>query len=115
VAILSDFYERPETLIRAIEPLRYGGNEVVLFHILDPQEIQPKLGGSTVLVDLETRARIEVTSEYVGREYGERVAQHISELRERAQRAGMSYQLLVTDRPLDDALREYLTLRQGRQ
>jgi hypothetical protein len=30
------------------------------------------------------------------------------------QRAGMSYQLLVTDRPLDGALREYLSIRQGR-
>jgi hypothetical protein len=35
-------------------------------------------------------------------------------LRDGAQRAGMSYQLLVTDRPLDDALREYLTVREGR-
>ena len=115
VAILSDFYEKPQTLIRAIEPLRYRGNEVVLFHILDPKEIQPELGASTVLVDLETRARIEVTAEYAAREYGERIAQHIEQLREGAQRAGISYQLLVTDRPLDDALREYLTLRQRRQ
>jgi hypothetical protein len=66
-------------------------------------------------VDLETRARIEVTAEYAAREYGERIAQHIEQLRDGAQRAGLSYQLLVTDRPLDDALREYLTLRQGRQ
>jgi hypothetical protein len=55
VVILSDFYEKPQTLIRAIEPLRYRGNEVVLFHILDPKELEPELGASTVLVDLETR------------------------------------------------------------
>jgi uncharacterized protein (DUF58 family) len=115
VVILSDFYERPQTLIRAIEPLRSGGNEVMLFHILDPREIAPELGASTVLVDLETRARMEVTAEYATREYGERIARHIEQLRDGAQRAGMSYQLLVTDRPLDNALREYLTLRQGRQ
>ena len=35
-------------------------------------------------------------------------------LRDRAHGAGMDYYLLVTDRPLDDALREYLTIRQGR-
>ncbi len=92
-----------------------GATRVVLFHILDPQEIRPQLGGSTVLVDLETRARIEVTAEYAAREYGARIAQHVEELRAGAQRAGMGYHLLVTDRPLDDALREYLTLRQRRQ
>ena len=39
---------------------------------------------------------------------------HIEALRDRARGAGMDYALLVTDRPLDDALREYLTIRQGR-
>jgi uncharacterized protein (DUF58 family) len=114
VVIISDFYESPVDLIQAIEPLRLRGNEVLLFHVLDPRELRPDLGGSTVLVDLETRARIEVTAEYAAREYGERIARHVASLRDGAQRAGMSYQLLVTDRPLDDALREYLTVREGR-
>ena len=114
VVILSDFYESPRTLIRAIEPLRFRGNEVLLFHILDPRELRPDLGGSTVLIDLETRARIEVTAEYAAKEYSERIAHHVEALRDAAQRAGMNYQLLVTDRPLDDALREYLTIREGR-
>jgi uncharacterized protein (DUF58 family) len=114
VVILSDFYESPRTLIQAIEPLRFRGNEVLLFHILDPRELRPDLGGSTVLIDLETRARIEVTADYAAKEYRDRIARHVDSLRDAAQRAGMSYQLLVTDRPLDDALREYLTVREGR-
>jgi len=114
VVILSDFYEPPNSLLRAIEPLRFRGNEVLLFHVLDPKELHPGLGGSTVLVDLETRARIEVTAEYAAKEYRERIAKHIAALRDATERAGMSYQLLVTDRPLDDALREYLTVREGR-
>lgn len=114
VVILSDFYESPRTLIQAIEPLRFRGNEVLLFHILDPRELRPDLGGSTVLVDLETRAKIEVTADYAAKEYRDRITRHVDSLRDAAQRAGMSYQLLLTDRPLDDALREYLTVREGR-
>ena len=41
----------------AIAPLRFHGNEVVLFHILDPQEIRPVLKGPAMLVDLETDQR----------------------------------------------------------
>ena len=44
--VISDFYEDPETIVRTIEPLRFHGNEVVLFHILDPQEIQPGAEGT---------------------------------------------------------------------
>ncbi len=113
VVIFSDFYAQPEEIIRAIEPLRFRGNEVVLFHILDPREIKPELGGSSVLVDLETDLRLEVNADYVAREYREKIAAHIEALRVGAQRAGMSYQLLITDRPLDGALREYLTIRQS--
>ncbi len=114
VVMLSDFYAPPDALIRAIEPLRMRGNEVVLFHVLDPQELHPEFATPTVLVDLETQARIEVSPEYALAEYGGRISRHIELLRESAQRAGLGYHLLPTDRPLDYALREYLTLRQGR-
>jgi hypothetical protein len=39
---------------------------------------------------------------------------HIAALRDRARGSGMDYYLLVTDKPLDGALREYLTIRQGK-
>jgi uncharacterized protein (DUF58 family) len=114
VLILSDFYESPEKIIRTVEPLRFHGNEVVLFHVLDPKEIQPDLGQPAILVDLETQERLEVTPEYAKNEYRQKMDAHITDLRERAQAAGMDYYLLVTDRPLDGALREYLAIRQGK-
>jgi len=109
--IVSDFYEDPQTIVRTIEPLRFHGHEVVLFHILDPQEIRPVMKGSAVLVDLETDQRIEVIPEYTKTTYRAKVDAHIEELRTRTQAAGMDYQLLVTNQPLDSALREYLTMR----
>ncbi len=42
VVIISDFFEPPAQLVRAIAPLRFHGNEVVLLHVLDPQELRPK-------------------------------------------------------------------------
>jgi uncharacterized protein (DUF58 family) len=114
VVMLSDFYEKPETIIRTVEPLRFHGNEVVLFHVLDPKEIQPTLREAVVLVDLETNAQMEVTPDYLNKEYREKIDAHIADLRDRAKGAGMDYHLLVTDRPLDGALSEYLTIRQGR-
>jgi uncharacterized protein (DUF58 family) len=114
IVILSDFYESPETIVRAIEPLRFRGNEVVLFHVLDPSELEPRIPGSAVLVDLENASRFPVTAEYAEGRYRERISGHIESLRVGARGAGLTYQLLVTDQPLDAALREYLTVRQGR-
>jgi uncharacterized protein (DUF58 family) len=113
VILISDFYEDPEIIVRTIAPLRFRGNEVVLFHILDPQEIRPALKGSAILVDLETDQKIEVTPEYTRTVYRVRIDEHIEQLRSRARAAGMDYKLLVTSQPLDRALREYLSLRQA--
>jgi uncharacterized protein (DUF58 family) len=114
VVILSDFYEKPETIIRTVEPLRFHGNEVVLFHVLDPKEIDPKMKDAVVLVDLETSTHMEVTPDYLNKDYREKIDAHITALRDSAKGAGMDYYLLVTSKPLDGALSEYLTIRQGR-
>jgi uncharacterized protein (DUF58 family) len=114
VVFISDFYESPENIVRTIEPLRFHGNEVVLFHLLDPKEIRPEIGEPSTLIDLETQDRIEITPEYVRDEYRKKFDAHVEALRDKARGAGMDYYLLVTDRPLDDALREYLSIRQGR-
>jgi len=114
VLIVSDFFESPETIVRTIEPLHFHGNEVVLFHVLDPKEIQPQLDAPVILVDLETKERLEVTPEYARDEYRPKMDAHIADLRSRAQGAGMDYFVLPTDRPLDEALAEYLTIRQRR-
>ncbi len=114
VVFISDFYDSPEHIIRTVEPLRFHGNEVVLFHVLDPKEIRPEIKEPSTLIDLETQDRIEITPDYVRDEYRKKFDAHVEALRDKTRGAGMDYHLLVTDRPLDDALREYLSIRQGR-
>jgi uncharacterized protein (DUF58 family) len=112
--VISDFWNDPETVVKTVQPLRFRGNEVILFHVLDPQEIQPKLREPVLLVDMETQDALEVSPDYVKHEYRAKIDSHIDTLRTKSKAAGVDYFLLPTDRPLDAALREYLTIRQGR-
>jgi uncharacterized protein (DUF58 family) len=113
IIILSDFFEEPEVIVRMVEPLRYRGNDVVLFHILDPEEVNPTLRGSVVLMDLETDQKLEVIPDNVRITYRGKINKHVESLRSLARNAGMDYQLLITDQPLDAVLHEYLSLRQA--
>src|SRR5271154_1124001 len=81
VVVLSDFYDQPENIVRVVEPLRYHGNEVVLFHILDPQEIKPVFRDSTLLVDMEDKSSMEVTPEYTRTEYRQKIDDHLEKLK----------------------------------
>jgi uncharacterized protein (DUF58 family) len=114
VVAISDFWEKPETIIKTVEPLRYRGNELVLFHVLDPEEIRPKLRHPVLLEDLETGEALEVSPDYTTHEYRHKIDAHLEELKTRAQGAGMDYFLIDTSRPLDAALREYLAIRKGK-
>src|SRR4051812_26019910 len=111
VVVMSDFYADPDTIIKTVEPLRFRGNEVILFHVLDPQEIEPKFREPVLLLDMEDKSSLEVTPEYARTEYRAKIDAHIENLSAAARRAGLDYFLMNTGRPLDEGLREYLNIR----
>ena len=80
VIVLSDFYENPDTIIKTVEPLRFRGNEVILLHVLDPQEIEPKFREPVLLLDMEDKSSLEVTPEYARTEYRVKIDAHIESL-----------------------------------
>jgi uncharacterized protein (DUF58 family) len=115
LVVVSDFYEDPEVVVKTMEPMRFHGNEIVLFHVLDPEEIRPRIKDPALVLDMETGDTMEVTPDYVKNEYGPKIDAHITALRDRARRSGIDCVLIDTSKPLDEALRSYLTLRQGRK
>lgn len=114
VVVLSDFYEDPQKVIDTVAPLRFHGNDLILFHVLDPEEIRPKLKEPVLLVDMETQDALEVSPEYAREEYSPRIDAHIEDLKKKAAASNIDYFLLRTDRPLDDAMLEYFLVRKGR-
>lgn len=114
VIVISDFYANPKEICSVVEPLRFHGNEVVLFHLLDPQEIAPKFKDPVLLLDVEDNVAMEVTPDYAKNEYRQKVDRHIQDLREEASRSGLEYVFMDTSKPLDAGLRNYLAIRQRR-
>jgi uncharacterized protein (DUF58 family) len=115
VVVMSDFYAEPEQIVRVIEPLRYHGNEVVMFHMLDPNEIAPKFRDPVLLLDVEEDTAIEVSPEYARNEYRAKIDSHMANLADKAAAAGLEYVFMNTSKPLDQGLRNYLAIRQRRR
>src|SRR3954468_17263479 len=80
VVVMSDFYAEPEQIVRVIEPLRYHGNEVVMFHMLDPNEMAPKFRDPVLLLDVEDDTALEVSPEYARHEYRSKIDSHMTNL-----------------------------------
>jgi uncharacterized protein (DUF58 family) len=112
--LISDFLAPADVVIPAVAPLRYRGNEVILFHLLDPEELKPRFKQPVLLIDMETNDSLEVSPEYARTQYQTKISDHIEALRRESQREGLDYFLIKTDQPLDAALREYFNMRQRR-
>ena len=114
VAVISDFYADPETIIRGVRPLVHQGQDLAFFQVLDPTEIEPRLEGAALLEDMETGERMEVAQEYAD-EYRRRMKAHIQKMSTETRSLGADYRLMDTSKPLDLALREYLLFRERRR
>lgn len=114
VAVISDLYCDPAAMRRAVQPLAAHGHDIMIFQVLDPQEIKPQWQESVVLEDVETREQLNVSPEYLQGRYPQRLAAHLNALRTIAANARAHHALLPTDQPLNAALRRYLLFRQRR-
>jgi len=115
VAVISDFYMDPASIVKAVRPLAYQGQDIVFFHVLDPAEQKPDFDHSILLEDMETGDQMEISPDFARGEYRERMATHIESLRSEANGIRADYVLLDTSQPLDLALRKYLLFRQRRR
>lgn len=114
VLVVSDFFAPARDVIGTVAPLRQRGNDVILMHVLDPEEVEPELDSSRVLIDMETGEEMEVHPAYAAGPYREKMRRHLEEMETLAQGTGMSYYRCLTSEPLDEALRRYLAVREGR-
>ena len=114
VAVISDLYCDPAAVSKAVQPLAYRGHDIMLFQVLDPQEIQPGWREPVLLEDMESGQTMEVSPQYLEGEYRLRLERHLTEMRRAATGTGADLVLLRTDEPLDRALRRYLLFRQRR-
>jgi len=111
LVIISDLYEPPEQVLEAIKPLRYRGNDVIVFHVLDPAEIDFPFDEAGNFEDLETGERIPVVPQTQRAKYNELVLAHVAELGRLCLRDRIDYALFDTGTPLDYALFHYLSNR----
>ena len=115
VVVISDFYCVPEAMIKGVQPLAYQGQDVVLFQLLDPQELKPELRESAMMEDMETGESLEVSPIFMRSRYRERIREHIEELENCAAGAGIDHELVNIADSLEGALRNYLLFRQVRR
>ena len=112
LVLISDFYEEPDAVLDAIEPLRFLGNDLIVFHVLDPAELDFAYDDPSAFEDLESGEQIPVVPESLGDQYRTLIREHTAALATKFSEHRIDYTLLNTSEPLDHALFSYLSSRE---
>jgi uncharacterized protein (DUF58 family) len=115
VVIISDlFFDTPE-LLGALQHFRHRNHELVLFHVMAPDELNFPFQGFVEFRNLEMiedKLRIDPTR--LRQDYLQRVTEFIAELKRGCGNMRADYVQLSTSAPFDYALARYLSARAGR-
>jgi uncharacterized protein (DUF58 family) len=112
IVLISDLYEEPEAVVEAVNNLRGRGNDIMVFHLLDPTELEFPFNDSIKFIDIETGEKMPVIPEYLRKQYREVIGAHVATLGKELRDHRIDYALFDTSKPLDGALYAYLATRE---
>ena len=112
LVLVSDLYEDPDAVLEAVGPLRFRGHDMIVFHLLDPAEIEFNYDEASAFEDLESGEQIPIVPEALADTYRQLIREHCDALRSKFSELRIDYALLNTAVPLDYALFNYLSMRE---
>jgi len=111
VVLISDLLDDPAEIIRGLKHFQFRGIDVIVFHVLDHDEIEFPFERATRFQDLETNEEVMAVPGAVRGHYLKGIGSLIEQYRRELGATGIDYQLLDTNRPLELALASYLSTR----
>ncbi|MBI4859673.1 MAG: DUF58 domain-containing protein [Candidatus Riflebacteria bacterium] len=111
VVLLSDLLDEPRAVLASLKVLRGMKNEVIVFHVLDRDEIEFPFAQRMDFEDVETGQRLELDCEVIRREYQERVRRFTGFFGDECPRADIDYVTANTSQPFHELLSRFLLKR----
>ncbi len=111
VVLISDLLDEPDAVIRGLKHFQYRGTDVIVFQVLDPDEIDFPFERATRFEDLETAEEVMAVPAVVREHYLKEIGSLIGRYKRELGAVGIDYHLLRTSEPLELALLSYLSTR----
>lgn len=113
IVLVSDLFVPRPGLFKGLNLLRFRGHDVLLFHILDDQELDFDYSGTTKFEGLEASGDLVCDPRSLREGYQAAMQTYLAELRRFCSRSSIDYQTIRTSEHLDAVLSHYLNHRIG--
>jgi uncharacterized protein (DUF58 family) len=114
VVIVSDFFDDPALLEKALARLHHRRHDVILMQTLDPAELQFPFRSPTEFTGLEGEGRLPLDPAALREAYLDAINEHLREIERIARQFRFDHLLLNTSQPLGPPLSHFLADRAAR-
>ena len=114
IVLLSDLFAPLDELEKSLARLTAAGHELVLFQVLDPNELAFDFPRPMLFQDLENGRDVYADPAALRADYQQRLAIHNRNAETICQKLGAAFHRVVTDQPLELALLDFLRGRSRR-
>jgi uncharacterized protein (DUF58 family) len=111
IILISDLFDDPKKVMAGLKHFRYNGHEVIVFHILDQQEMNLNFNKRTRFQDLETSDEIITDPWHIKNDYKKNMEKFCNYYKIQCRQNKIDYVMLTTNTSLDVVLSEYLLKR----
>jgi uncharacterized protein (DUF58 family) len=114
VAVFSDLFDEPGTIVGGLRRLVHAGHEPILFQIVDPLELSFDIDHLVRLDGLEAAGRLKIDPKAIRQAYVEEIEAHNKLLARQARALSIDYVAVSTNSPVEAVLSTYLAHRTAR-
>ena len=111
VIIISDLLDEPAAILKGLRHFAHDQHEVLVFHLMDPQEITLDYSGEVVFEDLESSERIKTQPAYISASYKKKMRDFLDFYKIECSNHQISYTLIQTNMNFKTALTRFLLKR----
>ena len=112
VFLISDCFDEVDALLDGMQHLRFQGHEVIVFHVMHPDEVDFPFGGMVKFDGMEDRLELLTRPQLIRPAYLRALRKFMNDLQKGCERNHCDYVLVNTGKPLAESLTAYLARRQ---
>lgn len=112
--LISDCFDDVASILGGLQHLRFGGHEVIVFHVLHPDEMDFPFNGMVKFDGMEEKMHLLTRPQLIRPTYLRALEKYLNEFQTGCERIGCDYVLMNTGKRLAETLTAYLARRLSR-
>ena len=112
--VVSDLFGDVAATMKGLRLLRQRGHDILVFHVMDDDELEFPFTGPTRFEDMESETRLNCNPKALREGYLEALREFLDEVRHECAKNSIDYALVKTSDPLDAVLAQFLSRRMAR-